>query len=84
MTKRQRYNRLVRAFKEMKSRELGIPQRQVRIRRVKGKETEFSEQFRQFYRLLTDPKKPAHYRRLYAELGFGRAYWTVYSELESD
>lgn len=73
--KRERYNNLIKAYKNYKASELGISPRKVRVRG----QSESAQDFRKFYKLLADPKKPSNYRRAYAEMGFGTAFWVKYA-----
>lgn len=71
---RQRYNNLIRAYKAYESERLGIPARKVKVRGS----SESAENFRKFYKLLTAKQNPNDFRKQYAKLGFGNAYWSVY------
>ena len=76
-TGRQRYNKMVRLYKQIQSAEQGVSQRKILVRG----NSESAQRFREFYKLLTNPKKPDNWKIRLGELGFGRAFWVQYVEL---
>lgn len=76
-TGRQRYNKMVRVYKQIKSAELGISQRKVLVRG----NSESAQLFKQFYKLITNPNKPENWKKQLGDMGFGRAFWVQYMEL---
>lgn len=73
---RTRYNNLIKAYKQYESERLGISPKRVKVRG----NSESAEKFRAFYKLLTSKELPKDFRKQYAKLGFGNAFWIVYAD----
>lgn len=76
---RTRYNNLIKAYKQYESERLGISPKKVKVRG----NSESAQKFRTFYKLLTSKELPKNFRKQYAALGFGNAFWSVYDSEQS-